>query len=119
MLCSENPLPQRFDAFIAYLAPLLGDCYPYPKNDVTRTLPTFFLMMHDPAQHVAVATKDFSRLASKLVTGRLVDPGKFDFQQYARCLDLAKALRAQMDAWSWQPRDMIDVLIFTWAADEM
>jgi hypothetical protein len=83
---------------------------------LSRNFPTLFLMMLDPAHDVAVRSDMFGAAARELLGDWLLRYAPFDAVQYQAVLDFTRAVRRELEAWTWRPRDMIDVHSFLWVA---
>lgn len=116
----EVNLQLRLDSFVSALLPLLGLRYPDPKDkryDVTRSLPTFLLMLIKPKVHICVATGLTKSLCKTLkISTPIKGDTVFDINQYEHFRALAVGLFDVIEQWGWEPRDMVDVLFFFWAA---
>lgn len=83
---------------------------------LSRNFPTLFLMMLYPEHDVAVRSDMFGATARELLGDWLLRYAPFDAMQYQAVLDFARAVRRHLEAWTWRPRDMIDVHSFLWVA---
>lgn len=88
---------------------LAGSGNPYA---VTRSFPTFFLMLQNPEHDIYVRTDTFDRASRKLLGRSVVEYAIFDAAGYEVILDFAGAVRRHLVRWGWSPRDLIDVQSF-------
>jgi hypothetical protein len=56
----------------------------------------------------------FVAAAKQLLDGWLLRYEPFGADDYQAVLDFSEAIRLQLQAWAWLPRDMIDVHSFLW-----
>jgi hypothetical protein len=82
----------------------------------SRTIPTFFLMMTDPAQHICVRTDLFDDVSEDFLGRSVLDNQVFSGEEYVEILQLASSVRTHLERWGWCPMDMIDVHSFLWTA---
>jgi hypothetical protein len=81
-----------------------------------RVFPTFFLMLQDPARHIAVRTDLFERASQRLLGHSVLESRPLSATEYENVLHLSESVRDSLNAWAWCPRDLIDVHSFLWVA---
>jgi len=113
LLFGGRPTGARIERFNRSMWPvwkrLAGSGNPYA---VTRSFPTFFLMLQSPEHDIYVRTDTFDRASRTLLGRSIVEYAIFDAAQYAMILDFAGAVRRHLVRWGWSPRDLIDVQSF-------
>ena len=79
-----------------------------------RMFPTFFLMLLHPTTDIALRTDMFNSASRTLLDRRVLRASPLSAAEYEDALALAHGVRAQLEAWAWCPRDLIDVHSFLW-----
>lgn len=105
---------ERVDAFSAAVWPAMRRVIGGNPYAQARLFPSLFLMLIDPDQDIAVRTDIFKRAGSLLLGRPLLRGTLFGRAEYADVLAFAGAVRRQLEAWAWCPRDLIDVHSFLW-----
>jgi hypothetical protein len=82
----------------------------------SRLIPTFFLMMVHPSEHVTVRTRLFDDVSMDFLGRSILDNQVMTGSEYLEILELCAAVRNQLERWGWCPLDMIDVQSFLWTA---
>jgi 5-methylcytosine-specific restriction enzyme B len=85
----------------------------------SRSLPSLFLFLKDPTQDILIRTDTFNSLAARLTGERLFLNKRLDMQEYTKALTFAAAIRDELEAAGWKPRDMIDIQTFMFGADTL
>lgn len=101
-----GPWRDKLRALLAWLGE--KDC---PAN-LTKMLPTYFLLLWDPATHFCMKPRvldQFLTLIGEPKTGAGVP---LTVETYDRILDVCRQLRAALSG--WHPRDVMDVQGFAW-----
>ncbi len=111
----QHPVENRVDHFVRQLSDLVLSSTPdAPLGDAaTRSLTTFFLFVAHPQSHLFIKTREINRFL-QAVGQPPMQQGPLKGSEYRRVLDIAQALRAELEAEGWAPRDMIDVQSFVW-----
>lgn len=86
---------------------------PYARS---RLIPTFFLMMVYPTEHVTVRTRLFDDVSMDFLNRSILDNQVMTGVEYVEILEMCTAVRSQLERWGWCPLDMIDVQSFLWRA---
>lgn len=115
LLYGAGDSAERVERFNHVFEPILKRSRPGGTSSYTRGLPTFLLMLSDPASDIYIKTGVFKRTA-KLLGLTLFDSGSLNAEQYSRVLTMAEIIRAATERWGWQPADQIDVQSFIWVA---
>jgi tetratricopeptide (TPR) repeat protein len=116
LLYGDGDVAERIDAFNTTMWPLLkkGErSNPFARS---RLIPTFFLMMIDPAHNISVRTDLFKAVSGDLLGQSLLRNDVFTGAEYRAVLDLSTTVRDHLERWGWCPLDMIDVHSFLWTA---
>jgi len=79
-----------------------------------RMFPTFFLMLLHPASDIALRTDMFNSASRALLDRPVLRRAPLSAAEYEDAIALAHGVRAQLEAWAWCPRDLIDVHSFLW-----
>ena len=116
LLYGEGPGTQRVGRFTRVMWPVWQRIQGGNPYALSRNFPTLFLMMLHPGHDIAVRSDMFGAAARELLGDWLLRYAPFDAVQYQAVLDFARAVRRQLEAWTWRPRDMIDVHSFLWVA---
>jgi hypothetical protein len=114
LLSSEGPSAGRVGRFTRVMWPAWRRIQGGNPYALSRNFPTLFLMMLYPEHDVAVRSDMFGAAARELLGDWLLRYVPFDAVQYHAVLDFARAVRRQLEAWTWRPRDLIDVHSFLW-----
>ena len=88
---------------------LAGSGNPYA---VTRSFPTFFLMLQSPEHDIYVRTDTFDRAPGSCWVGASWSTRFSTPRGMQVILDFAGAVRRHLVRWGWSPRDLIDVQSF-------
>ena len=124
LINDQNALPERIDNFCTDLRALLEtelsgkDLETVQKSwpPTTRSLTSFFLMMHNPVEHVVIKTREFNR-AMKAFSELPIQDGPLSGKTYTRVQMFLLSLKKGLDEAKIAPRDMIDVQSFIWVGD--
>jgi hypothetical protein len=124
LIDDQNALPERIDHFCTELHTLLEaelsvkDYEEAQKSwpPTTRSLTSFFLMMHSPTEHAVIKTQEFNR-ALKAFSEPAMPHGPLTGKTYVRIQDFLLSLKKELDQVGLAPRDMIDVQSFIWVGD--
>lgn len=116
LLFGAGDSPERVGRFTKVVWPIWQRVENGNPYALSRIFPTTFLAMHSPARDVAVRTDLFSRASRALLGRSILRFEPFGADDYRSVLGFAHAVRAQLAAWAWRPRDMIDVHSFLWVA---
>ena len=87
-----------------------------PGPAATRSIPSLFLMLHDPTEEIFIRTRLFNRLAKQLTGNSLFTGQPLDAESYRRAVAFAHSVKAALADWGWKPVDMIDVQSFLWVS---
>ena len=87
-----------------------------PGAAITRSLPTLFLMLHNPSEEIFIRTRLFNRLSKKLTGNGLFTGKPLDAESYRRTVTFAHSVKTALADWGWKPVDMIDVQSFLWVS---
>ena len=85
-------------------------------SPATRSLTSFFLMMHNPDEHAVIKTQEFNR-ALKAFSQQSMPNEPLTGETYVRIQSFLRALKEEIDQAGLTPRDMIDVQSFIWVGD--
>jgi hypothetical protein len=116
LLYGSPAVSDRVERFTSVMWPVwrrIAGGNPYA---LSRIFPTFFLMLLDADANIAVRTDMLDTAAEHLLGQRVLRNAPFGASEYRDVLRLATAVRRQLEAWGWCPRDMIDVHSFLWVA---
>ncbi|HEY0024422.1 MAG TPA: hypothetical protein VGB24_16020 [Longimicrobium sp.] len=116
LLLGEGPGAERLGRFSRVMWPVWKRIQGGNPYALSRNFPTLFLMMLYPDHDVAVRSDMFGAAARELLGDWLLRYAPFDAVQYQAVIDFARGVRRQLEAWTWRPRDMIDVHSFLWVA---
>ncbi|HEX8394972.1 MAG TPA: hypothetical protein VF665_21680 [Longimicrobium sp.] len=116
LLFGQGASAERVGRFVRVMWPSWQRVQGGNPYALSRNFPTLFLMMLDPTHDVAVRSDMFGAAARELLGDWLLRYAPFDALQYQAVLDFARAVRRHLEAWTWRPRDMIDVHSFLWVA---
>lgn len=115
LLHGSSRSEDRLDAFVPVMWPIWRRIRGGNPYAATRLIPTFFLMLRDPRNDMAVRSDLVSRLVKLLLNGEtILQYQPFNGANYRRVLALAGAVRDVLQRWGWYPRDLIDVQSFMW-----
>lgn len=103
LLYGETPFQARFNAWVDLLSQVKPTCWPAA---------TYYLMMHDPAEHIFVKPTPFSNLMQQLELDLEWDPSPSAWY-YGELQRLSEALLTELALLG--ARDMIDVQSFIWS----
>lgn len=117
VLLYESQAPaQKIDRFNEQMWPVFKgnkSANPFARS---RTIPTFFLMMIRPIEHITVRTDLFDDVSMDLLGRSILDNQVFTGAEYVEILELAALVKSHLERWGWSPVDMIDVHSFLWTA---
>jgi AAA domain (dynein-related subfamily) len=121
LIDDQNALPERIDHFCKELLTLLEtelsakDFEEAQKSwpPTTRSLTSFFLMMHYPTRHAVIKTQEFNR-ALRAFGEPPMPHGPLSGNTYVRVQGFLLSLKKELDEAQLAPRDMIDVQSFIW-----
>ena len=115
LLIGDSPSPERVEAYVARTWPAVRRAAG-GKNlwAQSRIFPTFFLMMLNPGEDIAVRTDMFELASRGLLGESILENQPFSAKEYSAVLALADAVRDHLERWGWAPQDMIDVHSFLW-----
>jgi hypothetical protein len=82
----------------------------------TRSLTSFFLMMHNPDDHAVIKTREFNRALNAFSESPMPD-GPLSGETYVRIQNFLRSLKNELVKAGLTPRDMIDVQSFIWIGD--
>jgi hypothetical protein len=116
LLFGEGPSAARVGRFSRVMWPVWQRIQGGNPYALSRNFPTLFLMLLNPQHDVAVRSDMFGAAARELLGDWLLRYAPFDAVQYQAVLDFTRAVRRQLEAWTWRPRDIIDVHSFLWVA---
>lgn len=105
---------ERVERFNAVFARMVGTAGPA----ATRSFPTLFLMLDRPQEDIYVRTDLFNEVHRRLYGRPLFSNSPLSAAEYRAVKDMAAALRTTLEAWGWQPADMIDVQSFLWCSQD-
>lgn len=118
LLYGSGSLGSRFDEFVFSLEKLATPHFDRLSSwsAMSRSIPSFLLMLSDPKTHAIVKTEEFRRAFSAFMGKKLPDK-PLTGGDYVDLLDFLSSLRAALIVEGLQPRDMIDVQSFIWVGD--
>lgn len=105
---------ERLERFNAVFARIVGTAGPA----ATRSFPTLFLMLDRPEEDIYVRTELFNEMHRRLYGAPLFNNAPLGAAEYRAVKDMAATLRTALEAWGWQPADMIDVQSFLWCSQD-
>lgn len=115
LLAGEGEAPERLERFNKAYWQVLESAEEPPQFWFTRGLPTLLLMLQDP-QHNMYVGSSIIRHAGKRLGYDLLGNSMLDAAQYRGVLAMAAHVRGALEAWGWEPQDLIDVQGFLWVA---
>lgn len=118
LLYGPASLGSRVDEFVfsfkELVSPYLDERASWPA--MSRSIPSFLLMLADPSVHAIVKTEEFRR-AVESFTGKKLPAQPLTGGDYIELLDFLASLRDALEAEGLRPRDMIDTQTFIWVGD--
>ena len=117
LLTGDGDSPDRAEQFSQEFIELVRDIEGEEAGAaLTRSLPTFFLMLGNPDGEIFIRSRLFNRLSKSLTGKPLFGSDPLDAESYRRASDFARSVKAILEEWGWKPVDMIDVQGFLWVA---
>lgn len=116
LLFGPGESPERVERFTAVMWPIWKRIHGGNPYALSRNFPTLFLMALNPSHDIPVRSEMFEAAAKTLRGERLLRYAPFGADEYREVLAFSEAVRRQLEAWAWRPRDMIDVHSFLWVA---
>lgn len=104
----------RLERFNAVFARMVGTAGPA----ATRSFPSLFLMLDRPQEDIYVRTDLFNEVHRRLYGAPLFNNAPLSAVEYRAVKHMAATLRTALEAWGWQPADMIDVQGFLWCSQD-
>ena len=115
LLIGDATAVERLDGFIHDAGEIFRQNGASGPLGIARVLGSSALMLADPGAFVAIRTDLFERAVKQLMGGKFPtysdEPGRV-----RAALGLTEAVRDQLDADGWRPRDLIDIQSFLWIA---
>lgn len=116
LLTGPGESADRLGRFVQQTWPLVTDRQGRVSWSQSRGVPTYLLMMWDPANDIHVRTTPWSDFFAALGETSPFGSQPFSADEYRRILDVGRRVWAALESWGWAPRDMIDVHSFVWKA---
>lgn len=119
LVCEDIDLAARVDAFVAKITPMINRKLRDNKiaiNALSRSVVSFFLMLHDRDRHAIVKTRQFKR-ALKAFGYAAMPNEPLSGEEYVRLQRFMFDLKAALEAQGKHPRDLIDIQSFVWVGD--
>lgn len=118
LLSPEPPSPDRVEQFSEQLAQLLEPYKTRSSPGLERSFISFLLMLAYPDDCIYLRTRLYNRAYNRIHGSNLFTQRHMGAQDYGRAIEFGELLRTAAKSWGWEPRDLIDVQSFLWAAME-
>ena len=109
LLYGRAPSDSRLQEFNDRTWPIVQQVPGSFSQALTRTLPTFVLMLQNPGEEILIRTDEFARVAKALTGDELFSDGPLSAGEYRRAKQFGRALFNALAKEGLRPRDLVDV----------